>query len=74
MKLAAAPPMSEHSNSTTIRLEILMEGRMRKLFISFGFALLAAGVAQAQESRGMEVSGQYQFVRINPGQGAPGSN
>ena len=47
---------------------------MRKLFISFGFALLATGFAQAQESRGMEVSGQYQFVRINPGQGAPGSN
>jgi opacity protein-like surface antigen len=47
---------------------------MRKLFIVLGFALLATSVAQAQESRGMEVSGQYQFVRISPGQGAPSSN
>src|SRR5580765_2192910 len=51
-----------------------MEGRMRKLFILFGFALLATGVAQAQETRGMEVSGQYQYVRIYPGQGAPSAN
>lgn len=47
---------------------------MRKLFIVFGFALLATTVAQAQETRGMEVSGQYQYVRIYPGQGAPSAN
>jgi outer membrane immunogenic protein len=47
---------------------------MRKLFILFGFALLAASVAQAQETRGMEISGQYQYVRVYPGQGAPSSS
>ena len=47
---------------------------MRKLFILFGFALLATSVAQAQEGRGMEVSGQYQYVRIYPGQGAPSAS
>jgi outer membrane immunogenic protein len=47
---------------------------MRKLFILFGFALFATTIAQAQESRGMEVSGQYQYVRISPGQGAPSAN
>jgi opacity protein-like surface antigen len=51
-----------------------MEGRMRKLFILFGFALLATSIAQAQETRGMEISGQYQYVRISPGQGAPSEN
>src|SRR5258708_20645970 len=51
-----------------------MEGRMRKLFILFGFALLASSVAQAQETRGVEVSGQYQYIRIYPGQGAPSSS
>jgi Outer membrane protein beta-barrel domain len=47
---------------------------MRKLFILFGFALLATSVAQAQETRGMEVSGQYQYIRSYPGQGAPAVN
>jgi opacity protein-like surface antigen len=47
---------------------------MRKLLITIGFALLATSIAQAQESRGMEVSGQYQLVRLYPGQGAPASN
>ena len=47
---------------------------MRKLFIVLGFALLASSVAQAQETRGMEVSGQYQYVRIYPGQGAPSAS
>lgn len=47
---------------------------MRKLFIVFGFALLATSIAQAQETRGMEISGQYQYVRIYPGQGAPASS
>jgi opacity protein-like surface antigen len=48
-----------------------MEGRMRKLLIMLGFALLASSVAQAQEGRGMEVSGQYQYIRSYPGGGAP---
>jgi len=47
---------------------------MRKLLILFGFTLLATSVAQAQEGRGMEVSGQYQYVRIYPGQGAPSAS
>ena len=47
---------------------------MRKLLITIGFALLATGIAQAQESREMEVSGQYQLIRFYPGQGAPASN
>src|SRR5689334_15300700 len=51
-----------------------MEGRMRKLFIVLGFALLVSTVAQAQEGRGMEVSGQYQYIRIYPGGGAPSSS
>jgi opacity protein-like surface antigen len=44
---------------------------MRKLLIMLGFALLASSVAQAQEGRGMEVSGQYQYIRSYPGGGAP---
>ena len=44
---------------------------MRKLFILFGFLLFVAGSAKAQ---GFEVSGNYQFVRINPGGGVSGSN
>jgi opacity protein-like surface antigen len=48
-----------------------MEERMRKLFILFGFALFATSFAQAQEARDMEVSGQYQYIRNYPGQGAP---
>jgi opacity protein-like surface antigen len=51
-----------------------MEEMMRKLFILFGFALFATSIAQAQETRGMEISGHYQYVRINPGQGAPAAN
>jgi len=47
---------------------------MRKLFILFGFALFATSIAQAQETRGMEVSGQYQYVRIYPGSGSPSAN
>ena len=46
---------------------------MRKLFILFGFMLFVAGTAKAQ-GQGFEVSGNYNFVRINPGGGASGSN
>jgi opacity protein-like surface antigen len=46
---------------------------MRKLLIVCGFALLTATCGKAQE-KGSEVSGDYQYVRINPGGGAPTSN
>jgi opacity protein-like surface antigen len=46
---------------------------MRKLFILFGFMIFVAGTAKAQ-GQGFEVSGNYNFVRINPGGGASGSN
>ncbi len=39
---------------------------MRKLLVMFGFALLATTCAQAQETRSMEVSGQWDFVH-SPG-------
>jgi outer membrane immunogenic protein len=47
---------------------------MRKLLVLCGLTLLAAASAGAQESKGFEVSGNYQFVRINPGNGASGIN
>ena len=47
---------------------------MRKLLILFGFILLASSSAKAQEGRGFEISGNYQYVRFNPGGGAPGIN
>jgi outer membrane immunogenic protein len=50
---------------------------MRKLLITG--ALLALGAAipssvKAQENKGFEVSGNYQYFRINPGNGADGAN
>src|SRR6266852_9668159 len=76
-KTTGLPP-SERSGMIVIVLaprgDFLMEERMRKLFILFGFALLVASIAQAQETRGMEVSGQYQYVRIYPGQCNPSAN
>jgi len=47
---------------------------MRKLMIICGLVLLGAGSAKAQEGRGFEVSGNYQYVRFNPGDGASGIN
>ena len=47
---------------------------MRKLLILLGLISLAGGSAKAQENRGFEVSGNYQYVRINPGGGASGAN
>lgn len=47
---------------------------MRKCMIVLGLILLATASAKAQEGRGFEVSGNYQFVRFNPGQGASGIN
>ncbi len=47
---------------------------MRKSLILFGFILLVVSSAKAQENRGFEISGNYQFVRFNPGSGASGLN
>ncbi|HVH71386.1 MAG TPA: hypothetical protein VNB49_09785 [Candidatus Dormibacteraeota bacterium] len=47
---------------------------MRKLMIAFGLVLLGAVSTMAQENRGAEVSGNYQYVRFNPGSGASGIN
>ena len=47
---------------------------MRKFLLALGLLGLAAGSAKAQEDRGFEVSGTYQYVRINPGNGADGAN
>jgi opacity protein-like surface antigen len=47
---------------------------MRKSLILFGLILLAASSVKAQENRGYEISGNYQYVRFNPGGGASGIN
>jgi outer membrane immunogenic protein len=47
---------------------------MRKLMIVFGLVLLGAVSGKAQENRGFEVSGNYQYVRFNPGSGSDGFN
>jgi outer membrane immunogenic protein len=47
---------------------------MRKLIIACGLLFLGAASAKAQESRGFEISGDYQYVRFNPGGGSSGVN
>jgi outer membrane immunogenic protein len=47
---------------------------MRKSLILFALILLAASSVKAQENRGYEISGNYQYVRFNPGSGASGIN
>ena len=47
---------------------------MRKLIIACGLLFLGAASAKAQESRGFEISGNYQYVRFNPGGGSSGVN
>jgi len=47
---------------------------MRKLFILMGLILMAAGSAAAQDYPKAEIFGGYQYIRLNPGGGAPGSN
>lgn len=47
---------------------------MRKLLILLAITLVAVGSAKAQEGRGFDVSGNYQFVRFDPGSGASGIN
>jgi len=44
---------------------------MRKVFVLFGLVLFAATCARAQEGPNFEVSGDYQYVRLYPGGGAP---
>src|SRR6266481_8369129 len=51
-----------------------MEGRMRKLIIACGLLFMGAASVKAQESRGFEISGNYQYVRFNPGGGSSGVN
>ena len=53
---------------------IFQEGKMRKLLILLGVVLMATVSARAQENRGFDVSGNYQYVRINAGNGAPAAN
>ena len=47
---------------------------MCKSLILLGVILLAASSAKAQETRGFEISGNYQYVRFNPGGGGSGIN
>ncbi|PYT68079.1 MAG: hypothetical protein DMG39_22160 [Acidobacteria bacterium] len=47
---------------------------MRNFMIVCGLVLLGAVSVSAQENRGVEVSGSYQYVRFNPGGGASGIN
>jgi opacity protein-like surface antigen len=47
---------------------------MRKLLIVCCLLLVASAAASAQETRGFEVAGDYQYVRYNPGNGASGIN
>ena len=49
---------------------------MRKLLIAGCLLALSAGAGslKAQENKGFEVSGTYQYVRFNPGYGADGLN
>lgn len=47
---------------------------MRKLLILFGFIFLAGTSVRAQENKGFEISGNYQYFRFNPGSGASGIN
>jgi len=47
---------------------------MRKSFILIGLLLFSAGATKAQEGRGFEVTGAYQYVRIHPGSGSSAIN
>ena len=47
---------------------------MRKSLILLGLILLVASSSKAQEGKGFEVTGNYQYVRFNPGSGASGIN
>jgi len=50
---------------------------MRKLLIAvvlLGLGMIIPSSVVAQEDKGFEVSGTYQYVRFNPGYGSPGFN
>lgn len=47
---------------------------MRKLMIVCGLLLLWSASARSQEGPGFDISGTYQYVRFNPGDGASGIN
>ncbi len=47
---------------------------MRKLLILLGLIVLIAGSACAQNYPKAEVSGDYMYIRVNPGGGASGQN
>jgi opacity protein-like surface antigen len=47
---------------------------MRKLLILLGLIVFIAGPACAQDYPKAEVSGDYMFIRVNPGGGASGQN
>ena len=47
---------------------------MRKLLIACGILLMWTVSAKAQEGPGFEISGNYQYVRYNPGSGSSGIN
>jgi opacity protein-like surface antigen len=47
---------------------------MRKLLILLGLIVLIAGPACAQDYPKAEISGDYMYIRINPGGGASGAN
>jgi outer membrane immunogenic protein len=51
-----------------------LEEKMRKLLILCLLLFVSVVSANAQEGRGFEVSGNYQYVRFNPGNGASGIN
>ena len=47
---------------------------MRKLLILCTLMLVASSAAMAQETPKAEIFGGYQYIRLNPGDGASGSN
>jgi opacity protein-like surface antigen len=47
---------------------------MRKLFILIALILATTGSAIAQDNPKGEIGGNYTYLRINPGGGAPGQN
>src|SRR5260370_16834266 len=73
--LSEDPPTTQSSTRTKPNGGNLQGGKqMRKSLILVGFILLAASSVKAQENRGFEISGNYQYVRFSPGGGAAGIN
>src|SRR5260370_41114655 len=73
--LSEDTPTTQSSTRTKPNGGDLQGGKqMRKSLILVGFILLAASSVKAQENRGFEISGNYQYVRFSPGGGASGIN